>query len=140
MSISFTVWGTPVPQGSKVRTRYSMRESNPNTMPWREAIISQIMRDHLENTLLEGPVQVRVTFFFQRPAAHYGTRKGEKYLKEGAPRYKMTAPDCDKLCRNLGDALQQSGVLRDDAQIVVWYAQKVYDDRPHMFVEVIPID
>ena len=35
MTVIFTVPGVPVPQGSKTRTRYGMREANVNTGPRR---------------------------------------------------------------------------------------------------------
>lgn len=138
--IRFTVYGNPAPQGSKVRTKWGMREASKNLMPWREAIVSQIMRDGLQNTRYDGPVSVRVTFWFERPKAHYGRKSGQPYLRDNAPRYKTTAPDLDKLQRSLGDALTQGGVLVDDDQIVVWHAEKKYADRAGADVEVIPLD
>ena len=138
MSVQFRVYGVPAPQGSKVRTKWGMREASKNLEPWREAIVSQIMRDGWDTARLDGPLTVRVTFIFPRPAAHYGTRKGERYLKDNAPYYKMTAPDLDKLCRSLGDALTQSGAIVDDDRIVCWHAEKIYGERAGAIVEVMP--
>ena len=139
MSVRFRVYGDPAPQGSKVRTRWGMREASTRLMPWREAIVSQIMRDGYDDpdTRMEGPLVVRVTFIFARPSAHYGTKKGTKYLKDNAPYYKTTAPDLDKLCRSLGDALTQGGAIKDDDLIVCWHAEKVYGERPGAVVEVM---
>ncbi len=138
MSIQFRVFGTPAPQGSKVRTKWGMREASKNLEPWREAIVSQIMRDGYNGAMLDGPLTVRATFIFNRPASHFGSKKGEKYLKDNAPYYKITAPDLDKLCRSLGDALTQSGLISDDDRIVRWEAEKVYGDHPGVRVEVMP--
>lgn len=138
--IRFTVYGKPAPQGSKVRTRWGMREASTSLMPWREAIVSQIMRDGLHETRYDGPVTVRVTFWFERPRIHYGTRGGQPYLRENAPRYKTSAPDLDKLQRSLGDALVQGGVLTDDDRIVSWHAEKQYGERSGATVEVIPLN
>lgn len=141
MSINFTVHGAePAPQGSKRSVGHNrFVEASKKLMPYREAIISQIIRDGLSETLLEGPVCVRAVFTFERPKAHYGTGKNALVVKDNAPYYKATAPDSDKLCRALGDALQQGGIVRDDAQIVVWHATKVYGPRHMTVVEVIPM-
>lgn len=136
MSIRFRVFGTPAPQGSKVRTKWGMREASKALEPWREAIVSQIMRDGYNGTLMDGPLVVRATFIFPRPTSHYGTKAGEKYLKPSAPYFKVSAPDLDKLQWSLGDALTQSGAVTDDARIVVWHTEKVYGERPGVQVEV----
>jgi Holliday junction resolvase RusA-like endonuclease len=138
VSVRFTVYGKPAPQGSKIRTRYGMREASDNLEPWREAIVSQIIRDGYDKTFLDVPVVVSVTFTFERLKSHYGTKKGERYLKPTAPFYKHTAPDTDKLQRALGDALVNGGVLRDDDLIVVWHARKVWGERGSATVEVAP--
>ena len=117
-----------------------MREASTGLMPWREAIVSQILRDGWGRERITSPVSVRVTFWFERPKAHYGRKGGEPYVKDNAPYYKTTAPDLDKLQRSLGDALTQGGVLADDDLIVVWHAEKAYADRAGASVEVIPLD
>lgn len=142
MSVRFTVYGTPAPQGSKQRTKWGMREASPRLLPWREAIVGQIVRDGLQNTLLAVPVLVRASFLFTRPKSHYGTIKGQPYLKGNAPEYKTSDPDLDKLQRSLGDALAQGGVLLDDNLIVRWDTVKRYcsrDEREGVLVEVIPL-
>jgi hypothetical protein len=49
-------------------------------------------------------------------------------VKDSAPRWKSSAPDLDKLCRAIGDVLEQSAILRNDALIVRWTATKEYGD------------
>lgn len=67
---------------------------------------------------LDGPVRVEATFTFPRPAS--------------APKTRVTWPttrasgDGDKLARNLGDALEDAGVLVDDARIIDWVIAKRY--------------
>lgn len=76
-------------------------------------------------------VVVYATFVFEKPA----TFKGE------FPNT-MTFGDTDKLQRNLGDALQQSGVLREDSRIIEWHAVKRFKEtwEPHPCVYVRIID
>ena len=35
-----------------------------------------------------------------------------------------TAPDLDKLCRAVGDGLEQAGVIKNDSRITTWVASK----------------
>ena len=140
--IRFTVYGHPAPQGSKVRTRWGRKEASANLMPWREAIVGQIVRDGLNKTLYGDPVMVRASFLFARPKSHYGSKGGQPYLKPTAPMFRGSDPDLDKLQRSLGDALAQGGVLLDDNLIVRWNTTKRYcneGEREGAIVEVIPL-
>lgn len=140
MSIRFTVFAEPAPQGSKRSIGHNrFIETSSKLMPYREAIISQIIRDGYHTTNLTVPVAVRATFFFQRPRSHYRTGKNSHLLKEGAPMYRTTTPDLDKLQRALGDALAQGGVLHDDNLIVQWDTRKMWADRHNTVIEVTPL-
>jgi crossover junction endodeoxyribonuclease RusA len=77
---------------------------------------------------LLGPVELHVVFHMPRP-------------KSVSRKYPNTAPDTDKLLRAIGDSLQSSGVLSNDAQIVSIYAHKVYAETPAdngVEIEVLP--
>lgn len=142
MSIRIRVFAHPAPQGSKIRTKWGMREASAGLMPWREAIVSQILRDGYNTARLEVPVLVRVEFLFDRPKSHYGSKKGVPYVKGGAPYWKASDPDLDKLQRSVGDALAQGGVLKDDNLIVRWDSGKRYGfdgEREGAIIEVIPL-
>lgn len=138
--ISLRVYGSAAPQGSKVRTKWGMREASEKVKPWREAIVGQAIRDGIDNVRLTGPVSVRVTFLFPRTKAHYGVKKGQPYLRDNAPTYKTTAPDLDKLQRSTGDGLVQAGVLADDDSIVRWHAEKRYCNDGESPGAIIVID
>lgn len=141
MSIRFAVMGAePAPQGSKRSVGHNrFVEASKKLMPYREAIISQIIRDNYHTTALNVPVAVRATFFFQRPRSHYRTGKNSHLLKDGYSMYKTSTPDLDKLQRALGDALAQSGLLADDNLIVQWDTRKMWGDRHATIVEVITL-
>ena len=81
-------------------------------------------RTHIEATLkqwagtwfgawkpLDEPVEVHAKFYLQRPA--------KPRLEHAA-----TGLDLDKLQRCVGDALERSGVLKNDARIIRWRAEK----------------
>lgn len=105
-----------------------MREDNPNTRPWRQAVAAEAMiamgGEFIRGPWL-GPLELQAVFMFARPKSHYrsGAHAGE--LKPGAPEHHATKPDTDKLLRSVGDAL--TGILvRDDSQFAIVHAWKAY--------------
>lgn len=126
--IVISVPGIPAPQGSKVRNRYGgVRESNPNTMPWRGLVTTKAAETMRGRPPLATPVHVNVRFTFPRPKSHYRSGKHALELRHDAPTWCDKKPDLDKLQRAIGDSL--SGVaIRDDSRIVSWDAVKVYGD------------
>lgn len=133
--IEFTVHGIPAPQGSK--TAWGT-EANPNTRPWRAAVAAQAAETMGETPLLEGALELSVQFVFPRPKSHYGTGRNAGVLKDAAPVFHATKPDCDKLVRAIGDAL--TGTLcRDDSQFSQVHAEKVYGERACAHIRVFTI-
>jgi Holliday junction resolvase RusA-like endonuclease len=96
-----------------------MWESSKKLPGWRESVVMAAKVSFMENnhqTLL-GPVSLHCTFYMPRP-------------KSVSRKYPNIAPDLDKLLRGIGDALQISGVLSNDGQIVAITAKKVYAETP----------
>lgn len=126
MSIELRVTGTPAPQGSKTRTKWGMIESSKAVGPWREAVVGEIIRQGYHGLGLHGPLTVRATFLHQRPKTHYRTGKNANELRPEAPIYVTKTPDIDKVLRSTFDALTQSGLIKDDSNIVIVHAQQIY--------------
>lgn len=126
MSIELRICGTPAPQGSKTRTKWGMIESSKAVGPWREAVVGEIIRQGYHSLGLHGPLYVRATFLHQRPKNHYRTGKNSNELKDDAPVYVTKTPDLDKVLRSTFDALTQSGLIKDDSNIVIIHAQQIY--------------
>ena len=130
--------GHPKAQGSKRAFSHGgktvMVEMSKDLKPWRQAIATRFSEAR-EDVQLVGPIGVRVVFFFNRPASHYGSGRNAGFVKNSAPRWRDAAPDLDKLQRALFDGLVMSGVIRDDRYIVSVHADKVYGD-PGVLVEV----
>lgn len=124
MIIGFEVVGIPAPQGSKIRTRWGMRESSDAVMPWREAVKAAVLIQRVAAT--RGPVHVDLVFRFQRPKAHYGTGRNVGVVKASAPPWPVSrrVGDIDKLARSTLDALTESGVITDDSHVVSMTANK----------------
>lgn len=114
-----TVFGKPVTQGSKVRTRWSVRDDNAERLrPWREAVKQAALGALAGADRLEGPVSVAVVFTFDRP----------KSAPKSRPCWPVTrsSGDVDKLQRAIFDALTDAGVWRDDSQVIDVRARKVH--------------
>ena len=127
------VYGDPKPQGSKtarvINGHVVMWESSKKLPEWRESVHMACKVAALtEQVPILGPVELHVTFHM--PKGKSVTRK-----------YPNTSPDADKLLRAIGDSLQSSGVLANDAQIVTIVANKVYASDPSangVEIEVLP--
>lgn len=128
--LTFDVAGTAVPQGSKraqlVNGRIHMYEANKALPAWRKAV-TEAAEAALAGRLgfpKDACCVLTVTFYMPRP----------KTVTRPRPN---TFPDCDKLCRAIGDALTDAGVWVDDGQVVELHAREFYaDDQPFVRVNV----
>jgi Holliday junction resolvase RusA-like endonuclease len=128
--IEFFVHGIPRPQGSKRgfyrNGRVVLVEASKQLPEWREQIVLAAKEAMMSTDLwykTEKPVRVECVFFFPKP----------KTVKRDYP---SVAPDLDKLCRSLLDALTQAGVYLDDAQVIDLIATKRYSASPGVSVMV----
>ena len=111
--LTFFVEGKAAAQGSKKHVgRGVMIEMSKHLPVWREAVRRAARSANQTNPPMDGPVSVALTVYMEKPR----TTKFKAY--PAGP------PDADKLQRAVGDALSQSGVIRDDARIVHWDAWK----------------
>ena len=120
--VRFTVYGTPVPQGSSkafvVKGRAIVTSDNKQLRPWR-AEVAHAAREAWEGRApLDEPVAVAAAFTLSRPASR---PKRDKYPDR--------KPDLDKLIRGLLDGLT-GPLLKDDARVVMISASKVYVGAP----------
>lgn len=133
--LSFIVYGTPAPQGSKRHVGNGvMIESNQKSLDtWREDVKLAALRalDVSPGWARDYPqVAAHVVFTLSRPRSHYLTRISGDVLREDAPRLHGTRPDLDKLLRSTGDALTAAGVYADDNRIAQVFAVKTYANSP----------
>lgn len=126
-SISFTVLGTPHPQGSaKIVNRAkfaTITSDNPKLYSFRQEVGWCALR------ALEGrqqpfaakhvPVELTIRFHFRKPPS-VPKKRAKMVVK----------PDLDKLTRACCDAM--TGIMwQDDAQIVCLLVEKDYSDNDH---------
>jgi len=122
----FTAVGTPVPQGSKTRTRWSIRDDNADRLkPWRETVTGAA----LDVVTARGggpvfprgvPVVVSFRFFFPPTVA------AEKARKKGIRTVPAARPDWDKIARSVGDSMTDAQVWADDGQVAAGFVSKAW--------------
>lgn len=123
--IVLTIPGHPAPKGSlkcvgaRGKVRHQLIEDNSKTAPWRAKIV-KACEQVTQHADARQPVDIELTFTIERPSSHYGTGRNAQRLRDNAPRHPSThgTGDIDKLARLAIDALQDAGVLPNDAQVV----------------------
>lgn len=118
MTLTFTVPGIPIPQGSKkafvIKRRAVIVDDNAATLkPWRNTVKLAAQTAGAGSLPLEGALFVLLDFTMPRP----------KTVKRLRPHVK---PDIDKLTRAILDALTDSKVIGDDGQIVSLHVEQWY--------------
>jgi len=131
MGLTFTVYGTPKPQGSMRGFRHRttgkviVTSDNKRLKPWRQQLSETALHARGPGVELcqSYPVRIDLVFYFRRP-------------KSAKKRIGMTVkPDLDKLQRAVFDALK--GILiHDDAQITSVTARKHYGDPERVEITV----
>lgn len=124
--IILSAWmpGVPQPKGSmrnvaKRGEAARLQEDNPRSAGWRKAMADALgMKTNFGRDLgwpSELAVHVDVIFVFERPASA---------AERECPTGQRDGGDLDKLVRNVLDAMQDAGVVRNDAQVCRITAEK----------------
>lgn len=109
---TFTVAGTPAPQGSKRHVgKGIMVESSKKVAPWRDSVTGAAIEWRKANGLPEafdGPLVASMVFTLRKPTS------APKTIRI----FPMKPPDLSKLARSTEDALVEACLIKDDARIV----------------------
>ena len=144
-SFTFSVLGTPVPQGSVRAYQSRVIANNAEALAsWRNDIAVTAQRNKPTDWDTKAPVELRCVFVFPRPLHHFGSGKNSTKLKPLAPKHHVTTPDLDKLLRSCSDAIGDAVarvLLHNDSQICSIYATKRYatDDFLGAHITVTPL-
>jgi Holliday junction resolvase RusA-like endonuclease len=104
----------------KGRQHPVVTSDNPKTRPWKYLVYAAAIQARGMASPIEGPVRVNLTFFMPRP------KSAKKSVEYPAGR-----PDRDKLERAVMDALTNSGIWKDDGQVVDGRTVKMYAGGRH---------
>tara|TARA_B100000287_G_scaffold144271_1_gene136167 strand:+ start:3910 stop:4344 length:435 start_codon:yes stop_codon:yes gene_type:complete len=139
--INVNIVGAPIAQGSLVgNPRFGgLRYSNDKILKeWRGKVIDALATAMPPDWNIDAAMKVSAQFRFVRPKAHIGA----KGVKPSAPRHKTTKPDLDKTVRAIGDCIEQSGVSRNDSQVVMWQVCKRWSEDqepPGVAITITPL-
>jgi Holliday junction resolvase RusA-like endonuclease len=138
MEITFTVFGTPMPQGSmrafipKGWHRPVLTSDNKKLKPYRQQVaetaIAEMAKAGLSCLDREIPVRLDVAFFFAKP------KSASKHVTQ-----KTTKPDADKLLRAVFDSIT-GVIITDDAQIVAGWWSKGFGIPERVEISVSSLD
>lgn len=134
--LTFTVFGTPRPQGSlrlfrSPKTQREVAKYANSTIEWRNRVQAELREQYDGRPTIIGEVLVRLDFEMPRPKHHFGTGRNAGVLKPSAPHWPTNSGgDLDKLVRAINDSLTDAGVWVDDAQVVEIHAIKRFADPP----------
>lgn len=129
--VSFFAPGVPATKGStrsfvSPAGKLVTKNDNPRGKPWQGVVAVAAMQAGVRQGDPDASVEVRMTFFLERPRGHF--RSGGT-LKGAAPRAPAKKPDIDKLVRCVLDAL--TGIAyADDARVTALVARKAWTDDP----------
>lgn len=135
--LAFFVPGVPATAGSKRAFVYTPKgggkpraaivdDAQKAGKPWRVSVQAAALEARAGRPLLEGALEVEVTFVMPRPRGHFDRYGRVRTGKLTA--FPIVRPDVDKLSRALLDACSKSILWRDDAQVVTKIARKRYEN------------
>lgn len=105
----------------------------------RNLVVGILAKAWTDQPAMQGPIGIRATFTFPRPASHYlpaNRKRAERELRDDAPDWHTNQRDLDKLLRLVLDAGTIARVYEDDGQVVLIRASKVYGDVGGSEIEV----
>ena len=114
--------------GARGKAKHVLQEQVTLSKPWRErmqrAIVQEVRRGGAGVGAAAlpwtGPVRVRIGFYFDRPETGVGVSMPFPVIDAGV----NAVGDLDKLTRNVLDALQGSGLIKNDCLVVGIVAEK----------------
>lgn len=125
--LDFSVFGDPKGQPRAracIRGRHAGMYDPGTADAWKFAVRAAAIEAAGKGwTPIEGPVRLKLMFWFRRPKAHFNS-KGEK--KDSAPVWSVGKPDLDNLAKAVMDALTNAGVWLDDKQVASLEIEKLY--------------
>lgn len=88
----------------------------------REALAWLIKKEMQEQGIKQwsGPVALECNFDYRRNCTHIKVWP----IREGATKFKDTRADVDNLVKEIAESIEDSGLVKDDAQIAILWARK----------------
>lgn len=135
MKIQFQILGPPKHQQRHrhVTTGKFTRTYDPSAKDKTNFLLQA--KQYAPKSPIVGAVKLRVWFCMPRPKSHYRTGKFAGILKDSAPIRHTKKPDIDNLLKLVMDSLNKV-FWKDDSQVCNVIAQKLYDEKPRVVIEI----
>jgi len=132
----------PVPKGNSGRIvragKYPKLLPSKRAMACEKALTTELAQ-HISGAPLAGPVRRDVLFTLaiapSWPKWKQEAARARRYLPAGGGR----TPDTGNLLKLLDDALEKSGIIFNDSQIIGGESWKVYGDVPGYLIRIEPL-
>lgn len=125
MQIELKILGEPKAQKRhrSVKMGNFNRQYDPSSADKKDFL--SIVQDNAPLEPFVAPLSVNMVFVFTRPKSHYRSGKNSHILKDDAPIYHVSKPDCDNLAKFVMDALNKI-YWKDDSLICSISVTKKY--------------
>ncbi len=122
MTVSLTFEHRPVPWSRTVRG-----DRTPRRLKQDKYIndLAMMMKVAAKGETYDGAVKVRIRFDYVRRIDSFGATLIEISDQSSREDMKTSRADLDNLCKMVLEALQKSGIVKDDAQVAILEAEKV---------------
>lgn len=128
--LKLTIPGEPVAKGRPRVTKWGTY--TPEKTKNYETLVKELFFVKHGQTLLEGPLKMKVQAYFTIPKSTSKKRKELMKIGELRPTKK---PDLDNILKIIGDALNEIA-YQDDKQIISASIEKFYSEEPRVEVEI----
>lgn len=126
--------GTPIAKGRPRVGKFGTY--TPNKTVNYENLVQLCYMDQVEGQLLTGPVALSIEFYFPIPKS---ISKKDKAKMQTGDIMHTKKPDIDNCIKSITDALN-GFAYRDDSQVVLVQAYKLYADDPRVEVTIKGVD
>ncbi len=137
--VAFFAPGRPITKGNMVKNKWGVIYDKTKGLDHWTKTIRGCARAHMRGVPFEGPVHVRLSFYFERPKGHYTSTGALSAVGRRASKpIAKNKNDIDKLSRTVLDALvgKDPIVLLDDSQVIRLSAEKEWDMMEGAFITV----
>ena len=128
--IKLVIPGEPVAKGRPRVTKWGTY--TPEKTKNYETLVKELFYIKHGQTLLEGPLKMKVQAYFTIPKS---TSKKKKELMKTGELRPTKKPDLDNILKIIGDALNEIA-YQDDKQIISASIEKYYSEEPRVEIEI----
>ena len=138
----FVVSGEPKGKGrprATIRGKHASVYTPAETAMYENHVAQCYLSKYADCPMFEGALRVVVHAYFKYPRAAYwpvNKKHNGELRAEWKGRGHITKPDLDNVVKAILDGLNKANVWRDDSQVAILVAYKMYSENPRVEVFV----